>query len=138
LLPKQLQECIIELGGLKLSFFIRAALDLGHLLGDFFPFQKGDCYRKITSFADKEGKTRVIAIGDYFSQTVLKGLHNYLYKVLKKIPQDMTFNQGAFRERIKDWPIYYSVDLSAATDRFPIDLISLVLSSHLPPSYVKA
>jgi hypothetical protein len=31
--------------------------------------------RKISSFPDKEGKTRTIAIFDYFSQTALKPLH---------------------------------------------------------------
>lgn len=64
--------------------------------------EKTSLVRKLSCFADKEGKTRVIAIGDYFSQTVLKGLHNYLYKVLKKIPQDCTFDQGKFRDKIRD------------------------------------
>jgi hypothetical protein len=58
--------------------------------------------RRLVVFSDKEGKTRIIAILDYFSQTVLKGLHSYLFRVLKKLPQDMTFNQGAFVENVKD------------------------------------
>jgi len=34
--------------------------------------------------------------------------------------------------------VYFSCDLTAATDRFPIDQIGLVLEGHLPPSYVAA
>lgn len=89
-------------------------------------------------FSDKEGKTRVIGILDYLSQTVLKPLHLYLFRTLRKIPQDCSFNQGGFRDKIKDWDIFYSLDLSSATDRFPIDVISYTLESHLPSSYVSA
>jgi hypothetical protein len=97
-------------------------------------------FRRIVYFSDKEGKTRVVALGDYFSQTALKRFHSYLFRVLKKIPQDMTFNQGAFVEHVRSWnsDLLYSVDLSAATDRFPISLISLVLQGLLPASFVKA
>jgi len=31
--------------------------------------------RKVTGISDKEGKTRAIAIGDYWSQTALRSLH---------------------------------------------------------------
>jgi hypothetical protein len=95
-------------------------------------------YRKISYFPDREGKTRVIAIGDYFSQTVLSGLHRYLFRALKKIPQDCTFNQGGFQELLKGAEFYYSVDLTAATDRFPIKVIASFLRGHLPSSYVSA
>jgi len=80
----------------------------------------------------------VIAIGDYMSQTVLKSLHMYLFRALQKIPQDCTFNQGGFQEKLKGAEYYYSVDLTAATDRFPIQVISSVLAGHLPTDYVKA
>jgi hypothetical protein len=52
----------------------------------------------------------------------------------------MTFNQGAFVDRVKSWDsdLLYSVDLSAATDRFPISVISLVLRGHLPKVFVDA
>jgi hypothetical protein len=57
---------------------------------------------------------------------------------LKKIPQDCTFDQGSFLTKVKDWKVFYSIDLTAATDRFPITLISSVLKGLLPESYVKA
>lgn len=94
--------------------------------------------RHLSYFPDREGKTRVIAIGDYMSQTVLKSLHMYLFRALQKIPQDCTFNQGGFQEKLKGAEYYYSVDLTAATDRFPIRVISSVLAGHLPTDYVKA
>jgi len=81
---------------------------------------------------------RVIAQLDYFSQTVLKPLHEYLFAVLRKIPQDQTYDQGGFRKALEGAEIYYSIDLSNATDRFPIDLIAQVLNSRFPASYVEA
>jgi len=91
-----------------LKEFIDTALDSQSILQRFMDFlgTKVNKYpgeiRRLVVFSDKEGKTRIIAILDYFSQTVLRGLHAYLFKALRKIPQDMTFNQGAFRERIKE------------------------------------
>jgi hypothetical protein len=55
---------------------------------------------------------------------------------LKKIPQDCTFEQSGFIGKVKDWDYFCSVDLSSATDRFPIALIADVLRGHLPSSYV--
>lgn len=52
--------------------------------------------RKLVYFPDKEGKTRTVAILDYFSQTVLKPLHSYLFNILKGIKQDRTFSQQDF------------------------------------------
>lgn len=101
------------------------------------PILKGERIRKLSFFPDKETKVRVIAIGDYFSQTVLKPLHHYLFRVLKKIPQDCTFNQAGFRNNL-DSKYFSSIDLSNATDRFPIKIISKLLSHRLPDDYVTA
>lgn len=130
------------MGGKKLSLFIdEASQHLAIFLGFMPPKLLGKTDLKesrLAYFSDKEGKTRVVAIVDYLSQTVLKNLHLYLFKVLKKIPQDCTFDQGSFIEKIKDWDYYCSVDLSSATDRFPISLIAGVLKGHLPSFYVDA
>jgi hypothetical protein len=53
------------------------------------------CLRRLTYISDKEGKTRTIAIFDYWSQSVLKPLHNSLMRLLHRIPEDCTFNQGS-------------------------------------------
>jgi hypothetical protein len=75
---------------------------------------------------------------DYFSQTVLRAFHDYLFNVLSKIPQDCTFNQGSFLEKTKGWKKFHSIDLTAATDRFPIIVISQVLQGLLPLSFVQS
>jgi len=93
-------------------------------------------FRKLTYFSDREDKVRVVAIFDYFSQSVLKPLHHYLYRVLKRIPQDCTFDQGSFKNKMKGYDIYYSVDITAFTDRFPIKVIASVLKAKFPSSYV--
>jgi hypothetical protein len=68
----------------------------------------------------------------------LKPLHTYLANALGKIRQDCTMDQGKFASLILGSPVYYSVDLSAATDRFPIVLIKQLLSCQLPNSFVDA
>lgn len=85
--------------------------------------------RRLAGIPDKWGKTRTVAILDYFSQTTLRPVHDFIFRVLKTIPQDYTFNQGGFKDRIR-WEegiVYHSVDLSKATDRFPFVLTLAVL-----------
>jgi hypothetical protein len=51
----------------------------------------------------------------------------------------MTFDQTGFRDILfKSEGTFVSADLSAATDRFPIDLICKILEGRLPSSYVNA
>lgn len=57
-------------------------------------------------------------------------MHDYLFRILKTIPQDGTFDQLAplralTSQGLKD---FYSFDLSAATDRIPIDFQQQILS----------
>jgi len=94
--------------------------------------------RRLSSFPDKEGKMRTIGIIDYFSQLALKPLHNYLGQALSKIPQDCTLDQQKFKKLLDGAEIYYSIDLSNATDRFPISVIKSLLECQLPRSYVDA
>jgi hypothetical protein len=134
-LPIDLIESIKIVGGKVISDRIDCLLESRHTINKFMDQSEGK-YRKIVSFPDKEYKVRVVAILDYWSQTVLKPLHTYLMNVLKKIKQDATYNQGSFKESMKGCEIYYSVDLTAATDRFPITLIAQVLKGFLPSLYV--
>nr|UOL49043.1 MAG: putative RNA-dependent RNA polymerase [Mitoviridae sp.] len=136
-LPESLLEAIRVVGGSEVSSHIDTLLQLKNQLSLVLPVE-GSRYRKITWFPDKEYKVRVIAILDYWSQTVLKPLHHWLFTCLRSIPQDCTFDQGSFWDKIKGSEVFYSVDLTAATDRFPIDLISLVLEAKLGQPYVKA
>jgi len=88
------------------------------------PITRAPSSRRLAKINDKEGKTREVAIGDYYSQGALLPLHNYLYKVLNGIRQDCTSDQAklfySLENSIKN--NYHSIDLKAFTDRFPIDI----------------
>jgi hypothetical protein len=84
--------------------------------------------RKLSVVNDPEGKARIICIFDYWSQLALKEVHNWAFSQLKKIPSDRTFDQNPFSISSSN-NIFYSVDLSAATDRFPVELQKLWFAS---------
>jgi hypothetical protein len=90
-----------------------------------------DIIRKITVVEDKEGKDRVIAILDYWSQLVLKPLHDGLMSKIKSLSQDGTYDQVGVIERLNKSGSYYSMDLTSATDRLPSDLQRRLLSKIL-------
>lgn len=102
------------------------------------PEKERGLIRKNTSFPDKEGKMRTIGILDYWSQLSLKPLHVYIGNFLKKIPQDCTLDQSKFRKLLENSEIFYSVDLSSATDRFPLSVIKQLLEIRLPTDFVNA
>jgi hypothetical protein len=138
-LPNRLLESIQSMGGEGIKEFIKSSsVQFPDLFGKEADSSNNIFVRKLSYFSDKEGKTRIIGILDYFSQTVLKKLHQYLFRILSRIPQDCTFEQSAFLKGVANWPIYYSVDLSAATDRFPIQVIYDLLRTHLPEEYCQA
>jgi len=73
------------------------------------------------------GKTRLFAIGDWFTQATLTGFHRYLFNTLKGIWGDGTFGHTELAQKIGQWTKdessiqqgIYSVDLTTATDRLP-------------------
>jgi len=80
----------------------------------------------------EHGKFRPFAIVDYFTQAALSPLHKAVMLLLKGIPMDAAFNQDAGSAQVREWTrqgtrTLYSFDLTAATDRFPIDFQSIVL-----------
>lgn len=97
---------------------------------------------RLAIVSEPRQKARVIGISDYWSQVLLKPLHDELASRLSKIPEDGTFNQGGPLDLMKKGredlvklnnpnlihPLY-SLDLSAATDRLPVDLQADILSS---------
>lgn len=90
-------------------------------------------FRKVTKFGDAEDKVRVVAIGEYWSQTCLQEIHEWSYKVLRLLRQDCTYsqsmpnllNQGIDRT-------YYCFDLVSFTDRMPILIILRFLYVIMP------
>jgi hypothetical protein len=77
-------------------------------------------HSKLSYVKDKEAKCRIIAILDYWSQSALKPLHESLFRLLKRIPGDCTFDQASFARTLPPEGPYHSLDLTAATDRFPL------------------
>jgi hypothetical protein len=81
------------------------------------------------------GKIRVFAMVDYLTQCVMKPVHDLLFNILKSIPQDGTFDQmqPALKLVHDGYKSFWSYDLSAATDRFPVALEQGVMSLILGP-----
>jgi len=70
---------------------------------------------------------------------MLTGLHDQLQSILEVIPQDGTMDQAAPINRLPktEGPVY-SFDLSAATDRLPIELQAQVLTFVFNEQVAKA
>lgn len=80
--------------------------------------------RLVTLF-EARGKVRIVAITDWWTQVLLAPLHKAIFNILKRIPQDGTFDQlGPVHSLIAyvraSGSGVYSYDLSAATDRLPV------------------
>lgn len=95
---------------------------------------------KLALKAEPAGKVRVFALVDYFTQVLLRPLHLCLFEILSLIPQDGTFDQEApivrFIQKMEDnhMKYCYSYDLSAATDRLPVDLQEDIIKGILTES----
>jgi hypothetical protein len=128
LLPQSLLHDLVVIGGRKLFNLIESLTDrldvlqwssVAILWSREFPSKKSSL-RRLSFFSDKEGKTRVVGILDYWTQTALLPLHKALNRVLRRIKTDCTFNQNHFLSILPSTGPYYSLDLHAATDRMPL------------------
>jgi len=75
--------------------------------------------------AEPAGKTRLFAIGDYWSQLSLKPLQISLNRTLNNISTDTTADQdGGFKTLLEDSAGHptYCFDLSSASDRIPAEM----------------
>jgi hypothetical protein len=100
--------------------------------GDYSGEQLG----RLVFLSEKSGKLRVIAQGDYVTQTALKPLHDTINSILMKIQGDYTFDQEAGKSwaqsqtETSKWMASY--DMSAATDRLPAWLQAKIIDVVLP------
>lgn len=117
----QFLDDLLTLGGQKFSVYLMP------LLGALKSYDN-ITLRKLSVIPDKEGKSRIIGLLDYWSQTVLKPFHDHTMRLLHRFePMDSTWDQSRFTKRpILDGP-YFSFDLSNATDRFPLAFQSYVV-----------
>jgi hypothetical protein len=97
-------------------------------------------YPRLTKLAFLEepaGKVRTIAIVDWFTQQVLKPTHQWLFRLLRSLPSDCTFEQeGNVRQFAKELirggtKDVFSFDLKAATEMIPQQLYIDVLTRFL-------
>lgn len=94
ILPDALFAAICLVGGVKLADRMNLLREKVLFLDLFKSKVRPLFLRRMTWFPDKEDKMRVIAVLDFWSQTALVPMHKFLFKILKFIPQDCTFNQG--------------------------------------------
>lgn len=81
------------------------------------------------------GKIRVFAMVDSLTQCVMKPLHDLLFSLLRKLETDGTFDQMKPANRLVSlgYKSFWSLDLSSATDRFPLALQQTVISVLIGP-----
>lgn len=83
------------------------------------------------------GKVRVIAIVDAITNWALKPIHEWVFSILKYLPQDGTFDQDSPLLRLREESMKSDdkyigcCDMSAATDRLPVKLQSYLLAHVL-------
>jgi hypothetical protein len=89
------------------------------------------------------GKIRVFAMVDALTQMIMAPVHRMLFSILRQLPTDGTFDQirpaKALVER--GFTRFWSYDLSAATDRFPVELqrgvMTLLLGSKMADLWLR-
>lgn len=93
---------------------------------------------------EEPGKIRLFAMVDIFTQWVMSPLHHALFTILRKVPQDGTFDQvKPVKELIKRCETkgvrqVYSYDLSAATDRLPVVLQEWLLAAFTGRAFAES
>lgn len=102
------------------------------------------CFGRLVALREAAGKIRIIAIVDPLTQWLLRPLHKWIFSILRGIPQDGTFNQEAPIKRLMELSrkskdqFIGSCDMSAATDRLPIDLQVHILSAKFGRAFAFA
>lgn len=98
-----------------------------------FGFEKPYHIGRLSIVYDQAGKARIIAVVNFWVQLILKPLHESIFRFLKEVPQDGTFDQFGPLDRIRSSPLeghkFHCFDLSSATDRLPMDLQVDVLNA---------
>lgn len=100
-----------------------------------------DSVGKIGLIQEAGYKLRAVANPGRIYQSLLKPLGDDLFEKIKSLPWDCTFHQSKadyyIHESLKKNDQVYSVDLTGATDYFPLDLqVSLLKSLYYNPDHV--
>jgi hypothetical protein len=105
---------------------------------------KGICSR-LRFIPDKAGKTRVVAIADYWSQLCLYPVHKEFITQLRGMSSDCTYRQGhlatILKQKTGSGEYVGTADISAFTDRFPREpqkvLIHRVFGPRVAEAWIK-
>jgi hypothetical protein len=100
-------------------------------LAEDFSVNKEVMHSRISLISEGGLKTRTIAIGDYFSQNLLRPLHNVLMGCLRKMRTDGTYTQNESFQDILGLPLgthIHCTDLTSATDRAPAWMQEMLIS----------
>jgi hypothetical protein len=96
---------------------------------------------RLALLEEAAGKVRVVALLDVWSQWALKPLHDWVFDLLRSIPQDGTFDQlkpvKTLLRKVGNDTTIFSYDLSAATDRLPVAIQELLLAQVFGESFAK-
>lgn len=102
----------------KLGELMNNRLDNGPSLGVIFGM-----LGKVAIKEEAAGKVRVFAMVDPWTQTILKPIHNMIFDLLERLPNDAMRDQQAAVQRCMAKAMIalksFGYDLSAATDRLP-------------------
>lgn len=79
---------------------------------------------RLHAIEEAAGKIRIVAIADYFTQLCMKPVHEHLFRILRRLSTDATFDQSGRVEEYwkKGFAPHWSFDLKAATDTIPLGL----------------
>jgi hypothetical protein len=98
---------------------------------------KGYPLRRLSIVQDPELKARIVGIVDWITQVLIEPLSVQVFELLRSIPQDRTFTQDP-HIRKGEGSKFHSLDLSNATDRFPLTVQKQLLAEMLGPVYAEA
>lgn len=105
------------------------------------PFLDGPVRGTLGKLSVKEeaaGKVRLFALVDSWTQWSLNPLHKLIFSFLEDIPMDGTFDQLKPLSRLNQAKSLFSLDLTAATDRLPIELQKAILGELFSPDVASA
>lgn len=83
-------------------------------------------------------KRRIFAIGNSIKKRLLSPIHDWLMRVLARIPEDGTFKQDRPLDRLVGEQHCYSFDFKSATDRWPLLLLFEVMQYSFDRSFASS
>lgn len=122
------------------------AESMAHFIGklSFMIFGKKESYvpafGRLVKLYEAAGKVRIIAIVDPLTNWLLKPLHDWVFAILREIPNDGTFDQDKPLKPLAELGKKFlgSCDMSAATDRLPVKLQALLLGHIFGPKIAES